>query len=133
MPFEVFQDYLADLRGVWTPEAYSLFDNNCNNFSDEVAHFLVGTGIPVRPPLAYRFPCAITREAGLTVEIQSFNALACSSSIVAFSTAHAHNRHKKRGTGEGGNGEVACELGEQRDVPRSVRPLLPLHQAVLRC
>lgn len=47
MPEEVFHDYLADMRSVWTAEAYSLFENNCNNFSDEVAHFLTGSGIPV--------------------------------------------------------------------------------------
>ena len=50
VPQEVFQEYLAELRTVFTPEAYSLFDNNCNNFCDEVASFLTGTGIPVGPP-----------------------------------------------------------------------------------
>ena len=27
-------------------EKYDLFDNNCNNFTDEAAKFLVGKGIP---------------------------------------------------------------------------------------
>lgn len=58
MPCEVFQEYLSDRRGFWTPEAYSLFDNNCNNFSDEVANFLVGTGIPVPPPFQSYTPSA---------------------------------------------------------------------------
>ena len=52
VPQEVFQEYLAELGTVFTPEAYSLFDNNCNNFCDEVASFLTGTSIPVGlPPL----------------------------------------------------------------------------------
>lgn len=47
IPQEVFQEYMGDLHGIWTPEAYSLFDNNCNHFTDEVANFLVSAGIPV--------------------------------------------------------------------------------------
>ncbi|KAL6767174.1 DESI1 [Auxenochlorella protothecoides x Auxenochlorella symbiontica] len=37
---------LADLSERYTPAAYSLFDNNCNNFSDDFARLLVGEGIP---------------------------------------------------------------------------------------
>lgn len=37
---------LVDLSERYTPEAYSLFSNNCNNFTDEFAQLLVGQGIP---------------------------------------------------------------------------------------
>lgn len=37
---------LVDLSERYTPEAYSLFSNNCNNFADEFAQLLVGEGIP---------------------------------------------------------------------------------------
>ena len=47
IPDDVFQEYMADLGAVWTPESYSLFENNCNHFSEEVALFLTGTSIPV--------------------------------------------------------------------------------------
>lgn len=46
VPVGVFQEYLAELKTVWIPEAYSLFENNCNNFCDEVSNFLTGSGIP---------------------------------------------------------------------------------------
>lgn len=29
-----------------SPESYNLFENNCNHFTDEVAQFLTGKGIP---------------------------------------------------------------------------------------
>ena len=32
---------------VFTPQAYNLFHNNCNNFSNEVSTFLTGQAIPV--------------------------------------------------------------------------------------
>lgn len=40
---------VQEQRSVFTPQAYNLFDNNCNNFTDTFANFLVGSGIPVRP------------------------------------------------------------------------------------
>jgi hypothetical protein len=30
----------------YTAETYNLLDNNCNNFADEAAKFLTGTGVP---------------------------------------------------------------------------------------
>lgn len=46
VPAELRVEFLLDLSDRYTPEAYSLFHNNCNNFSDELANLLVGTGIP---------------------------------------------------------------------------------------
>ena len=47
IPHEVLIEYVEELKRVFTPEAYNLFHHNCNNFSNELATFLVGSGIPV--------------------------------------------------------------------------------------
>ena len=39
-------ELLADLSERYTPEAYSLFHNNCNTFSNELAELLCGRGVP---------------------------------------------------------------------------------------
>uniref|UniRef100_J3LI99 PPPDE domain-containing protein n=1 Tax=Oryza brachyantha TaxID=4533 RepID=J3LI99_ORYBR len=46
IPREVFEDYLRDISPRYTAETYRLLSHNCNNFSHEVAQFLVGAGIP---------------------------------------------------------------------------------------
>ncbi|KAK3159436.1 hypothetical protein QOZ80_2AG0150080 [Eleusine coracana subsp. coracana] len=46
IPREVFEDYLRDIAPRYTAETYRLLTHNCNNFSNEVAQFLVGVGIP---------------------------------------------------------------------------------------
>ncbi|RCV08878.1 hypothetical protein SETIT_1G362500v2 [Setaria italica] len=46
VPREVFEDYLRDIAPRFTAETYRLLTHNCNNFSNEVAQFLVGAGIP---------------------------------------------------------------------------------------
>ncbi|TVU27725.1 hypothetical protein EJB05_19222 [Eragrostis curvula] len=46
IPQEVFEDYLRDIAPRYTAETYRLLTHNCNNFSNEVAQFLVGAGIP---------------------------------------------------------------------------------------
>nr|CAB3451468.1 unnamed protein product [Digitaria exilis] len=46
LPREVFEDYLRDIAPRYTAETYRLLTHNCNNFSNEVAQFLVGSGIP---------------------------------------------------------------------------------------
>ncbi|PKA59223.1 DeSI-like protein [Apostasia shenzhenica] len=46
VPKEVFEDYLQEISPRFTPETYRLLSHNCNNFSNEVAQFLVGTSIP---------------------------------------------------------------------------------------
>ncbi|XP_011497710.1 PREDICTED: uncharacterized protein LOC105362078 [Ceratosolen solmsi marchali] len=47
LPYSVFLDYINGLGSTkFAPGTYNLFKHNCNNFSDEVSHFLVGTGIP---------------------------------------------------------------------------------------
>jgi thiol-disulfide isomerase/thioredoxin len=43
---ETWNEILQDLRTRYTPAAYNLMTNNCNNFSDEVANILVGRSIP---------------------------------------------------------------------------------------
>ena len=46
LPEEVRAELLADLGERYTPEAYSLFHNNCNTFSNELAELLCGRGVP---------------------------------------------------------------------------------------
>lgn len=46
LPKEVFEDYLQEISPRYTVETYSLLHHNCNNFSNELAQFLVGCSIP---------------------------------------------------------------------------------------
>ncbi|XP_065634467.1 uncharacterized protein LOC136069642 [Quercus suber] len=43
---DVVEMYLQEISPRYTAETYSLLTHNCNNFSNEVAQFLVGTTIP---------------------------------------------------------------------------------------
>ncbi|KAK7255939.1 hypothetical protein RIF29_29368 [Crotalaria pallida] len=46
VPKDVFEMYLQEINPRYTAETYSLLTHNCNNFSNEVAQFLVGATIP---------------------------------------------------------------------------------------
>lgn len=46
VPQDVFEMYLQEISPRYTAETYSLLTHNCNNFSNEVAQFLVGVSIP---------------------------------------------------------------------------------------
>ncbi|XP_042469624.1 desumoylating isopeptidase 1-like [Zingiber officinale] len=46
VPEDVFELYLKEISPRFTAETYNLLTHNCNNFSNEVAQFLVGTTIP---------------------------------------------------------------------------------------
>jgi desumoylating isopeptidase 1 len=46
LPSEVIEEYLQSLESIYTPESYDLFVHNCNNFSQDLAMFLVGESIP---------------------------------------------------------------------------------------
>ncbi|XP_010920336.1 uncharacterized protein [Elaeis guineensis] len=46
VPKEVFEEYLHEISPRYTAETYNLLSHNCNNFSNEVVQFLVGTSIP---------------------------------------------------------------------------------------
>ncbi|XP_068666765.1 uncharacterized protein [Aristolochia californica] len=46
IPKEVFEEYLTEISPRYTAETYNLLQHNCNNFSNEVAQFLVGATIP---------------------------------------------------------------------------------------
>lgn len=48
VPDDMVLDFLADIYDRFNATTYNLLSNNCNNFSDEMAQFLVGEGIPVR-------------------------------------------------------------------------------------
>ena len=46
LPAEVIEEYVESLEAIYTPESYDLFLHNCNNFSQDLAVFLVGKSIP---------------------------------------------------------------------------------------
>ncbi|MQL71674.1 hypothetical protein Taro_003995, partial [Colocasia esculenta] len=46
VPKELFEEYLGEIGPRYTAETYTLLEHNCNNFSNEVAQFLVGATIP---------------------------------------------------------------------------------------
>ncbi|KAJ4842313.1 hypothetical protein Tsubulata_026593 [Turnera subulata] len=46
VPQDVFEMYLQEISPRYTAETYQLLTHNCNNFSNEVAQFLVGATIP---------------------------------------------------------------------------------------
>ncbi|CAN6486225.1 unnamed protein product [Victoria cruziana] len=46
VPKDLFEHYLEDISPRYTAETYNLLRHNCNNFSNEVAQFLIGVSIP---------------------------------------------------------------------------------------
>lgn len=46
LPIDVVDEYVESLEQIYTPESYDLFLHNCNNFSQDLAMFLVGKSIP---------------------------------------------------------------------------------------
>lgn len=46
IPQNTFEEFLRSISSNYTMEKYDLFKNNCNNFTNECALFLVGKGIP---------------------------------------------------------------------------------------
>ncbi|PHT30218.1 hypothetical protein CQW23_30188 [Capsicum baccatum] len=46
VPKDVFEMYLQEISPRYTAETYSLLTHNCNNFSNEIAQFLVSATIP---------------------------------------------------------------------------------------
>lgn len=46
IPKDVFQEFLQGIASRYSMLNYSLLNRNCNNFTDEAAKFLVGSGIP---------------------------------------------------------------------------------------
>jgi desumoylating isopeptidase 1 len=46
LPEDVIDEYIESLEAIYTPESYDLFMHNCNNFSQDLAMFLVGKSIP---------------------------------------------------------------------------------------
>ena len=46
LPMDVIDEYVQSLESIYTPESYDLFLHNCNNFTQDLAMFVVGKSIP---------------------------------------------------------------------------------------
>ncbi|PWY94181.1 thioredoxin [Aspergillus sclerotioniger CBS 115572] len=46
LPMDVIEEYIQSLAEIYTPESYDLFLHNCNNFTQDLAMFTLGKGIP---------------------------------------------------------------------------------------
>jgi len=46
IPDDIIREFIDDVRPRFNPSTYSLLSHNCNNFSNELATFLTGHGIP---------------------------------------------------------------------------------------
>jgi thiol-disulfide isomerase/thioredoxin len=46
LPIDVVDEYVESLEAIYTAESYDLFLHNCNNFTQDLAMFLVGKSIP---------------------------------------------------------------------------------------
>jgi len=46
IPEELFLEFLQEINHKFSADKYDLFENNCNNFSDACAEFLIGEKIP---------------------------------------------------------------------------------------
>lgn len=46
VPEELFMELLKELLPRFNQQNYKVFQNNCNNFTDEVCQIILGRGIP---------------------------------------------------------------------------------------
>ncbi len=46
IPKDLFEEYLNEIRFKYSAETYNLIENNCNHFTNAIAEFLTGKGIP---------------------------------------------------------------------------------------
>jgi len=46
LPQSMFHDYLKEVSPRFSPSRYDLLKHNCNNFTEEIAQFLLGQSIP---------------------------------------------------------------------------------------
>lgn len=82
IPQDILEDYINELRQVYTPEAYNLFTNNCNNFSNELATFLTGQPIPVSMHLCKSWATEIQSLAGIIIFVVILSIFPCSIDII---------------------------------------------------
>lgn len=46
IPKDLFEEYLKEIKFKYSAESYNLIENNCNHFTNAIAEFLTGKGIP---------------------------------------------------------------------------------------
>lgn len=113
LPMDVIQQYLQSLREIYTVEAYNLWKHNCNNFSNDFATFLLGTGIPDyilhMPDAVLQSPLGAMLMPALNQQVE----------------AGRRNREQAgiwgiQGSGQQGNGHVPASAPQQGKVRHAV-------------
>ncbi|KAK4441515.1 Desumoylating isopeptidase 1 [Sesamum alatum] len=150
VPKDVFEMYLQEIGPRFTAETYSLLTHNCNNFSNEVAQFLVGASIPEyilnlpnevlsSPMGALMLPMIqqleSTLRAGAVPQAPQFRPSAVASSIqtgnVTNKSASATNAQSTKTKGEGVDRKSKAEStghGEQQTEKKAGSPCKALEK-----
>ena len=109
---EMIESLLVELAAQFTPETYSLFDNNCNTFSDALAQLLTGNGIPAHitglPAAVLSTPFGMMIKpmlSGLEAQMKSMRSQAFH--------PHLHQQNDVGGDGDGSNGQQQQQQQQQ--------------------
>ncbi|XP_022758637.1 desumoylating isopeptidase 1-like isoform X2 [Durio zibethinus] len=139
VPKDVFEMYLQEISPRYTAETYSLLTHNCNNFSNEVTQFLVGSNIPdyilqlpnevmSSPMGALLMPMIqnleTTLKAGAVPQVPQFRSSVSaqpSQSTTVNLSRSSDSTHQK----EDGNKEKAGEQPNSAEVMKSEKTTLP--------
>ncbi|GAM90665.1 hypothetical protein ANO11243_087100 [Dothideomycetidae sp. 11243] len=122
LPPDVVLEYLESMKTIYTPEAYDLFQNNCNNFSNDFSQFLVGKGIPDHivslPKTVLDTPFGQMLKPQLDASMRSITqAPLPSSSNIAAGSATNGTVHQQQS-----NGAPAASTNEHGSVYHVIQP-----------
>lgn len=108
LPEDVRDELLVDLADRYTPEAYNLIHNNCNNFTEEYVSLLTGNSIPNH---ITGLPQEVLQTSFGQTVLQPMLA-ALEQQLVGFRRHAGHTlHHPSTATGELSAGEFVCEEG----------------------
>ncbi|XP_073142572.1 uncharacterized protein [Henckelia pumila] len=131
VPKDVFEAYLQEIDNRYTAETYRLLTHNCNNFSNEVAQFLVGASIPDyilnlpnevmgSPMGALMLPMIqqleTTLRAGAVPQAPQFGPAAVSNSI---KTASSVNKSASGSNAQPASKNEQIEKSKAVDIPKN--------------
>ncbi|XP_050208308.1 uncharacterized protein LOC126657638 [Mercurialis annua] len=131
VPQDVFEMYLQEIGPRYTAEKYSLLTHNCNNFSNEVAQFLVGVTIPdyvlqlptevMNSPMGALIMPMIqnlesTLRAGAVPQVPQFRNASINQPTAAATTTVNTSSVKVA------NGEVESSKISEKAIPPAVKP-----------